>query len=95
MRVSEEVVRHVGHLARIELSEADISRLSRELSGVVGMADKLQELDTEGVEPTTHAISVTNVFREDVCKPSFDRETILENSAERDEKAFLVPQVVE
>ncbi|HCP14512.1 MAG TPA: Asp-tRNA(Asn)/Glu-tRNA(Gln) amidotransferase subunit GatB [Peptococcaceae bacterium] len=95
MTITIETVQHIAHLAKLQLSDTEMSRLADEMEKIVGFADKLGELDIEGVKPTTHAVAVHNVLRDDELKPSYDRGKILQNAPERDAACFLVPKVVE
>ncbi|MCQ2380640.1 MAG: Asp-tRNA(Asn)/Glu-tRNA(Gln) amidotransferase subunit GatC [Victivallaceae bacterium] len=73
-------IAYVAQLARIDLDEAQAAELQRELGGIVGYIDKLNELDVSGVEPTAHAAKLVNVCREDVPAEPYDRKTMLENA---------------
>lgn len=95
MKITEADVKHVADLARLKLSSEEMQRLTQQMEGIIAFADKLSELDTEGVEPTAHAIPMQNVFREDVCLPSYDREKLLANAPAQDSGCVMVPQVVE
>ncbi len=95
MAITKEQVLHVAKLARLNLTDEETERLRGDMENIIGFADKLNELDTEGVVPTAHAIPMQNAFREDVVIPSYDREAILQNAPDRDEEAFVVPKVVE
>ena len=95
MEITKETVTHIANLAKIKLTDAETNRLAAEMAKIVGFADKLAELEIAGVEPTTHAVKVQNVLRDDVLKPSYPRERILANAPERDEACFIVPKVVE
>ena len=95
MAITKEQVLHVAKLARLNLTDEETERLRGDMENIIGFADKLNELDTEGVVPTAHAIPIQNAFREDVVIPSYDREAILQNAPDRDEEAFVVPKVVE
>jgi aspartyl-tRNA(Asn)/glutamyl-tRNA(Gln) amidotransferase subunit C len=95
MKISAETVKHIGHLAKISLTEEEIQRLAGQMANVVSFADQLSELDIADVPPTTHAITMHNVMRDDVLTPSYSREKLLKNAPERDEACFLVPRVVE
>ncbi|HBK79318.1 MAG TPA: Asp-tRNA(Asn)/Glu-tRNA(Gln) amidotransferase GatCAB subunit C [Nitrospinae bacterium] len=66
MAISREDVLHVSRLARLDLSEADVDKLTGELGSILEYVSKLDELDTEGVPPTAHVLDISNVFREDV-----------------------------
>ncbi len=95
MEITIEQVRHVADLARLYLSDEEAARLTKDMGNVLEMAGALSRLDTQQVQPMTHAVAITNVFREDVCAPCYPRETILGNSASQDGETFIVPQVVE
>ena len=95
MNISKEQVLHVAKLARLSLSEEETQRLMGEMSGMIAFADKLKELDVAGIRPTTHAVPMQNVFRADGSAPSYDRTTMLKNSANHDEACIIVPRVVE
>ncbi len=95
MKITNDEVLHVASLARLKLSEEEAKRLETDMAGIIEFADKLNELDTEGVVPTAHAIPMQNAFRADEVKPSFDRREILKNAPDFDEEGFIVPKVVE
>lgn len=95
MKITKEEVLHVAKLARLNLTEEETERLMNDMGSIIGFADKLNELDTEGVVPTAHAIPMQNAFREDEVKPSFEREDILKNAPSSDGDGFLIPKVVE
>lgn len=95
MEITKETVLKVAGLAKLDLNEKEALRLSQEMGKIVAFADKLSEMDLEGVQPTTHAVKMENVFRADVMQPSYPREEILANAPERDEACFVVPKVVE
>ncbi len=95
MKISKEEVLHVALLARLKLSDEEAETLSRDMESIIGFANKLNELDTEGVVPTAHAIPMSNAFREDVVKPSYDREAMLKNAPSAEDGGYTVPKVVE
>jgi len=88
-------VEHVARLARLELTPEDKERMRRELDNILAYIDKLRALDTEGVEPTSHAVPVTNVMREDLARPSFPQAEMLANAPERSGEFFRVPKIIE
>ena len=94
-KISLKDVEHVARLARLDLSPAEKERMQRELDGILSYIDKLRALDTEGVEPTSHAVPMTNVMREDVSRPSFPREEMLANAPARSGELFRVPKIIE
>ncbi len=95
MKITKEEVLHVASLARLKFSDEDVKKLETDMADIIGFADHLSELDTEGVVPTAHAIPMQNAFREDEIVPSFDRREILKNAPDFDEEGFIVPKVVE
>ena len=95
MKISKEEVLHVAKLARLKLSDAEAEALSVDMENIIGFANKLNELDTEGVVPTAHAIPMSNAFREDVVKPSYDRDAMLANAPSAEDGGYTVPKVVE
>ena len=94
-KISLEEVEHVARLARLELSPADKERMRRELDRILSYIDKLRMLDTEGVEPTSHAIPMTNVMRDDAPRPSFPQADMLSNAPDRSGEFFRVPKIIE
>ena len=93
--ISREDVEHVARLARLALSEAEIERMREQLSGILAYIDKLRALDTTGVEPTSHAVPVTNVMRDDVPYPSLLQAEALANAPDRQGDLFRVPKIIE
>lgn len=91
--ISEEEVKHIGQLARLDLDEDEIKTFAAQLSNVLDSFDKLDELDTEDVEPTAYTVPMSNVFREDKVKESLDRATALENAADKKDGQFRVPPI--
>ena len=95
MKISFEEVEHVAKLARLALSEEERERMRAQLDAILTYIDKLNELDTSQVEPTSHVIPVTNVFREDRVCPSLSQEQALANAPDRQEALFRVPRILE
>ena len=94
-KITLQEVEHVARLARLELSGAEKERMRRELDGILSYIDKLRGLDTTGVEPTSHAVPLTNVLRDDVEKPSLPRDEMLANAPDRNRELFRVPRIIE
>jgi aspartyl-tRNA(Asn)/glutamyl-tRNA(Gln) amidotransferase subunit C len=94
--LTADEVRHVARLARLALTDEELEKQTHNLNNLLAQFDRLQELDTTGVEPTSHPVPVQAVLREDVVRPSLDRDTVLANGAETDEYmgGFIVPQVL-
>jgi len=95
MKISKEEVLHVAKLAKLNLSEEETEKLCKDMESIIEFANTLNELDTEGVVPTAHARPMSNAFREDVVKDSYDKDEILKNAPDLDEDGFAVPKVVE
>ena len=89
--IDRDQVLHVAKLARLELSEDEVSKMADELSGILDHVDRISALDLEGVEPTSHVIELENVWRADEPDPSLPRERALEPAPDPDEGAFRVP----
>jgi len=88
-------INHVAHLARIELTDAEKEKFSAQLKDMLAYVDKLSRVDVTGVEPTAHAIPLTNVLRKDEVRPSIATERILKNAPESARDLFIVPKIVE
>ena len=95
LRLTTDEVAKVAHLARLELSDQEIDTLGGHINRLLENFERLQELDTENVEPTSHTIPVNNVFRADVSRPSLTPEEVLANAPERVDDTFEVPRIVE
>jgi aspartyl-tRNA(Asn)/glutamyl-tRNA(Gln) amidotransferase subunit C len=94
-RISREEVEHVARLARLALSEEEKARMGEELSSILAYIDQLRELDTSDVEPTSHAIPMVNVMREDEVRPSYPVDAMLQNAPEREGDLVRVPKIIE
>ena len=95
MKISKEVVEYVAHLGRLELEPHEIELYTSQLDRILEHMDTLNALDTEGIEPTSHAVPVTCVMREDVRADSLSIEGALKNAPERKDNFFKVPPVIE
>ena len=93
--ISDETIEYVGILAKLELSDEEKEAAKKDMASMLDHIDKLNELDTTGVEPMSHVFPVHNVFREDVVTNGDDRENILANAPEKKDGAFKVPKTVE
>ena len=94
MNIRTKEVKRVAALARLDLSEAEIKRLTPQLDTILSYVAKLDELDTEGVPVTTHPQSLSNALREDEVQESLARDKALANTAQENGEAFVVPKVV-
>jgi aspartyl-tRNA(Asn)/glutamyl-tRNA(Gln) amidotransferase subunit C len=92
MAISEDQVRHVAMLARLGLTDEQVASLGVELNDILLQVDRISALDLADVEPTAHAVAVTNVTRPDVVRPGLSREDALRNAPEQQDGAFLIPK---
>jgi aspartyl-tRNA(Asn)/glutamyl-tRNA(Gln) amidotransferase subunit C len=88
-------VGYVAELARLELTESEKATFQGQLEDIVKYVEKISEVDVEGVEPMMHGRPLVNAFREDVVRPSLDREAALSNAPARVGDEFLLPKIVE
>ena len=95
MKITQSEVAHVANLARLELDESSVGKLAEEIGNILDYMDKLSEVNTEGINPTSHAIFLTNAFREDVVTTHMDRDLALSNAPDRENGNFVVPKVIE
>jgi aspartyl-tRNA(Asn)/glutamyl-tRNA(Gln) amidotransferase subunit C len=95
MKIEQQTVKKIAHLARLELSEHEEVKMVEDLSKILDWMDQLKELDTTAVEPLTHMSEEVNVFREDIANNQLTREQGLKNAPKQDGEYFLVPKVIE
>lgn len=95
MSITTNDIEYVAKLARLNLTEEEKIKLTHDMQGIIGFVDKLNELDTTGIQPTDHVLPIHNVFREDEVRPSMDRDKLLQNAPKQKNGAFLVPKVVD
>ena len=88
-------VDHVARLARLHLDDAEKARMREQLVKILTYIDTLRALDTEGVEPTAHAVPVVNVMRDDEVRPCLSQEDMLANAPDRADEFFRVPRIIE
>ena len=93
-KITKEEVKKVAHLARLELNEKEINSHADQLEKILGYIKQLEKIDTNEVDPTTRAIEVINVFREDEKKNSDCTEQLLDLAPSREEKYFKVPKIM-
>ncbi|MGD9014922.1 MAG: Asp-tRNA(Asn)/Glu-tRNA(Gln) amidotransferase subunit GatC [Candidatus Omnitrophota bacterium] len=95
MAIDKESVKYVAHLARIKLTDKELSLLSRQLEDIVNFIDKLKELDVTKVKPTSHVLPVSNAFRLDKPAKSLNLKDVLDNAPAQKESFFIAPKVIE
>lgn len=93
--ITKEEVRHVAHLARLAITDEEVEHFTEQLAKIVQFADKLNELDTTNVEPTTHVLPLENVFREDKSIAGLDREVMMKNVKDQEAGQVKVPAIMD
>jgi aspartyl-tRNA(Asn)/glutamyl-tRNA(Gln) amidotransferase subunit C len=94
MKITADQVQHVARLARLQIEPEAVEKLASELATILAYVDKLNEVDTRGVAPMTHAIELVNAFRDDVVHAHLPREQALGNAPSQDEGSFVVPKLI-
>lgn len=95
MKISSQEVEYVAHLARLEVTDLEKEKFTAQLNDILLYIDKLNELDTKGVAPMSHAMAVTNAFREDRIVESMGTEKSLANAPDSRGEFFRVPKVID
>ena len=95
MSLTLDQVRWVAHLARLDLGDAELETITRELSAILDYVDQLQKINTDNVEPLAHPLPIHNVFREDDSAASLPVEEALRNAPDRRANFYGVPAVLE
>ncbi len=94
-KINEEQVRHVAHLARLAVTDEEVAQFTGQLEKILGFAEQLNELDTTGVEPTTHVLDLKNVLRKDEVRPSLPRTEVARLAPDWEDGQVRVPAVFE
>ena len=94
MKITKQDVVHVSNLARLELSEESIEKFAGQIGEILDHVDSLKRVDTQGISATTHAISLTNAFRDDDMSEPADRELSMANAPESEDGSFVVPKII-
>jgi len=92
--ISIEEARHVARLARLELTEEELAKLTAELSALLEHVDRVRRLDTADVPPTAHPLPLENVLRPDEVRPGLDRAEVLAVAPATEDDRFLVPRIL-
>jgi aspartyl-tRNA(Asn)/glutamyl-tRNA(Gln) amidotransferase subunit C len=88
-------VEHIAHLARLALTDSEKEKFAAQLAGILSYVEKLRELDTSGIEPTSHVVTIGNVVREDKVSPSLAQDEALMNAPDRAGNLYRVPRIIE
>ena len=94
MKIDSSTIRKIAHLARLEFHEKDEKDMIRDMTEILSWVEKLNELDTENVEPLTNMSYEINRLRDDSVKPHLDHDDALKNAPDKDEHYFRVPKVL-
>ncbi len=95
MKITKETVEYVAHLGRLELEPQEIELYTQQINNILDHMDSLNSLNTDGIEPTNHAVPVECVLREDTVRPSFSVDDSLKNAPEKTGSFFKVPPIIE
>jgi aspartyl-tRNA(Asn)/glutamyl-tRNA(Gln) amidotransferase subunit C len=94
MQVDEKLVEHLAHLSRLSFNDTEKEAIRKDMEKIIGFVEKLNELDTTGVQPLRHMSEVTNVMRSDELRGSISREEALQNAVVNNGEFFEVPKVI-
>lgn len=94
MSVTRKDVEYIASLAKLKFEDTELDNYTHQLNDFLAYVEKLNELDTENIEPLSHPVENNNVFREDELKPSISTEEALKNSPNKTEEFFRVPKVI-
>lgn len=94
-KISKDQVKHVANLARLAINEEEAEKYSEQLSAIIDFSEQLNELDTTGVEPTTHVLDMKNVLRKDEPKEWISKEDALKNAPDQQDGQFRVPSILD
>jgi aspartyl-tRNA(Asn)/glutamyl-tRNA(Gln) amidotransferase subunit C len=95
MAIDRAAVDHVARLARLDLSEQERMRMQDELTNILEHVERIQALDLDGIEPTTHTVPMRSVMRPDEVEPSLPQSAALANAPAVEDGRFMVPRIVE
>ena len=94
-KIDQAQVRKVAKLSRLELTEAEVEEFTGQLSAILDYVEKMNELDTDNIEPLAHCLPISNIFRQDCVKESLGTEKTLGNAPQRDGEFFKVPKILD
>jgi aspartyl-tRNA(Asn)/glutamyl-tRNA(Gln) amidotransferase subunit C len=93
--IDEKMVLHVANLAKLNIEEENVAKFTEEFNKIIEYIDKLSEVNTESIKPTSHGLEMFNVLRDDVVSPSLDEEEVFKNAPSKEKGHFKVPRIVE
>jgi len=95
MAINQDTVKHVAHLARIDLEQKELEKISQQLHAILDYIDTLRKLDVKDVPPTSHILPIKNVLRQDLPQESLPVDEALKNAPNKERNFFVVPKVIE
>jgi aspartyl-tRNA(Asn)/glutamyl-tRNA(Gln) amidotransferase subunit C len=95
VKITRKDAAHVAELARLRFSDEELDAMTAQLNSILDSFDKLQSVDTTGIAPSTHAVEVSNAFRDDAVLPSLAPESVLANAPDAEAGCFKVPRIIE
>lgn len=95
MKITTNEVKHIATLSRLELTDEEIELMREQLDSILNFIDKLNEVDTTNIEPTSHVIELHNVLRDDVLSNQENTDSTLFNAPDRHESFFRVPRIID
>ncbi len=95
MQLDKETLQKIAHLARLEFNDKDADKMIKDMNSMVNFVEKLNEVDTTGIEPLTTMSHEINALRDDVVKPHLPHDDALKNAPKKDDQFFRVPKVLE
>ncbi|MED3552861.1 Asp-tRNA(Asn)/Glu-tRNA(Gln) amidotransferase subunit GatC [Cytobacillus praedii] len=94
-RISPDQVKHVANLARLAITEEETEKFTNQLDAIISFAEQLNEINTDGVEPTSHVLDMKNVMREDIPQEGLPQSEVLKNAPEHQDGQVKVPSIME
>lgn len=94
-RISTDQVKHVANLARLAITEEETEKFTNQLDAIISFAEQLNEINTDGVEPTSHVLDMKNVMREDIPQEGLPQSEVLKNAPEHQDGQVKVPSIME
>ena len=95
MSINKEEIKKIAHLARINVSQDEVNQVEKKLDGIMTLIEKMQEINTESIEPMSHALDIDQPLREDKVTEKDSRNKSLSLAPHADNNLFIVPQVIE
>jgi aspartyl-tRNA(Asn)/glutamyl-tRNA(Gln) amidotransferase subunit C len=95
VKIDKDTLNKISHLARLEFNEEDAEKMVQDMTNIISFVEKLNEVDTQGIEPLTTMSHEINALREDIVQPHLDHELALKSAPKKDSDYFRVPKVLE